>query len=351
LMILFALFSLVSCVTVGSKMAANAAVKRGKFTSPPANSVKWDATKFKLRSQITTSGISAGAFVAVQFGVSFSQYVTGTGVLAGGPFYCAADSEITALTACMSQPSSLSTATLVQAMQTAEQNGDIDPISNLGKFYLYSGLFDYTVFTGVVKALEAQLLGVGVAKANISTEYNVPSGHCVSTDSYGNFCVLTESPWINDCLYDAVGAFLNFFYKGLKPKASLPSSINWVTIDLDNYMPSGWTAYGASLSSTAYMYVPSQCSGNTTTCTLHIVWHGCQQGYGQLGDTFITHAGYIQWAITNNMIVLFPQAAESIENPEGCFDWWGYVSSDYSFKTGVQMAGVRNLAVALGAMY
>jgi hypothetical protein len=194
--------------------------------------------------------------------------------MAGGPFYCAQvsepgvsrrsftsprlaqDSEITALTACMSQPSQLSTSTLVQLVQTAAQNGQIDPLSNLGRFYLYSGLFDYTVFTGVVKALQAQLLGVGVAKANISTEYSVPSGHCVSTDSYGmrafslarartpvspgNFCVLTESPWINDCLYDAVGAFLNFFYAGLQPKGALPSSINWVTVDLDNYMPSGW---------------------------------------------------------------------------------------------------------------
>jgi len=345
------LLALVDAVTVGSKMAANAAVKTSKFTSPPPGSVKYDGTKYKLRSHITTSGISAGAYVAVQFGIAFSKYVTGTGVLAGGPFYCAQDSEITALTACMSVPSQLSVSTLVQLMQTAAQNGQIDPISNLGKFYLYSGLFDYTVFTGVVKALQAQLLGVGVAKANISTEYNVPSGHCVSTDSYGNFCVLTESPWINDCLYDAVGAFLNFFYTGLQPKGSLPSTVNWVTIDLDNYMPSGWTAYSASLSSTAYMYVPTQCTGNSTTCSLHVAWHGCQQAYGQLGDTFITHSGYVQWASTNNLIILFPQAEESLENPEGCFDWWGYVNSDYSFKTGVQMAGVRNLAAALGAMY
>jgi len=342
MLLLLCSLSVVAAVAVGSPKTSHA---------PPANAVKFSGSKYNLASKVTTSGLSAGAFVAAQFGVAFSKYVTGTGVVAGGPFYCAQDSEITALTACMSEPSQLSTSTLVQAIQTAASNGDIDPTSNLGKFYLYSGLFDFTVFTGVVQALQAQLQGVGVAAANISTEYSIPSGHCMPTDDYGNFCVLTESPWINDCLYDGVGAFLNFFYSGLKAKGSLPSSINWITLDTDNYMPSGWSAYDASMSSTAYLYVPSQCRSNSTQCSLHIVWHGCQQSYALLGDKFIAHSGYIQWASTNNLIVLFPQAAESLANPESCFDWWGYVNSDYSYKSGVQMAAVRNMAAALGAFY
>src|SRR5690349_9690272 len=35
------------------------------------------------------SGISSGAFMAVQFGVSWSSIVKGVGVIAGGPYYCA----------------------------------------------------------------------------------------------------------------------------------------------------------------------------------------------------------------------------------------------------------------------
>jgi len=322
-----------------------------KFSGPPINAVKFTGKKYNLHSHITTSGLSAGAFVSAQFGIAFSKHVTGTAVVAGGPYYCAQDSEVTALTACMSEPSQLSVSALVQAAQTAASNGDIDALSNLGQFYLYSGLFDFTVYTGVVTALQSQLTGLGVPSANISTEFNVPSGHCMPSDSYGNFCVLTESPWINNCLYDGVGTFLNQFYKNLKPKGSLPSSITWISIDVDNYMPSGWTAYDASMDSTAYLYVPKQCATNSTQCYLHVVWHGCQQAYGQMGDTYMKNAGYIQWASTNNLIVLFPQAAESLVNPEGCFDWWGYVNSNYAYKSGVQMAAVRNIAVALGAMY
>jgi poly(3-hydroxybutyrate) depolymerase len=35
------------------------------------------------------SGISSGAFMAVQFGVAWSSIIRGVGVVAGGPFYCA----------------------------------------------------------------------------------------------------------------------------------------------------------------------------------------------------------------------------------------------------------------------
>jgi hypothetical protein len=36
------------------------------------------------------SGISSGAFMAVQFGFAWSSIIRGVGVVAGGPFYCAA---------------------------------------------------------------------------------------------------------------------------------------------------------------------------------------------------------------------------------------------------------------------
>jgi hypothetical protein len=35
------------------------------------------------------SGISSGAFMAMQFGTAWSSVIKGVGVVAGGPFYCA----------------------------------------------------------------------------------------------------------------------------------------------------------------------------------------------------------------------------------------------------------------------
>jgi hypothetical protein len=41
------------------------------------------------RNESSLSGISSGAFMAVQIGVSWSSIVKGVGVIAGGPYYCA----------------------------------------------------------------------------------------------------------------------------------------------------------------------------------------------------------------------------------------------------------------------
>ena len=44
--------------------------------------------RLNVRKQsFTVSGISSGAFMAQQFAVAFSKTVTGTGVVAGGPYY------------------------------------------------------------------------------------------------------------------------------------------------------------------------------------------------------------------------------------------------------------------------
>ena len=51
---------------------------------------------------ITVSGISSGAYMAVQYQVARSKSVSGVGAIAGGPYECAAGSTWTALTRCMS---------------------------------------------------------------------------------------------------------------------------------------------------------------------------------------------------------------------------------------------------------
>ena len=40
-------------------------------------------------ARATVSGVSSGAYMAVQFHVAHSARVLGVGVIAGGPYYCA----------------------------------------------------------------------------------------------------------------------------------------------------------------------------------------------------------------------------------------------------------------------
>ena len=61
-----------------------------------------------------------------------------------------------------------------------------------------------------------------------------------------------------------------------------------------------------------------------------MAFHGCSQGKSKIGLDFIQNSGYSQSADLNNIIIVFPQATSSIlTNPFGCWDWWGYTSSNF----------------------
>mmetsp|Transcript_36359 Transcript_36359/g.55832 ORF Transcript_36359/g.55832 Transcript_36359/m.55832 type:complete len:85 (-) Transcript_36359:556-810(-) len=74
------------------------------------NQPTWEASADALPAlnaaadKSTVSGLSSGGFMAVQLHVAYSDVFKGAGIFAGGPFYCAQDKEMTALTTCMSSP-------------------------------------------------------------------------------------------------------------------------------------------------------------------------------------------------------------------------------------------------------
>ena len=49
-------------------------------------------------SESSISGISSGAFMAVQFATAWSDVVKGVGIIAGGPYYCAQATALGGLT-------------------------------------------------------------------------------------------------------------------------------------------------------------------------------------------------------------------------------------------------------------
>jgi hypothetical protein len=95
------------------------------------------------------SGISSGAFMAVQFGTAWSSVITGVGIVAGGPYWCdlADSSDVLtayarplrrALGACMSGPASeLDIRDFVKKADAAAAAGVIDPLDNLRRQRIY----------------------------------------------------------------------------------------------------------------------------------------------------------------------------------------------------------------------
>ncbi len=120
-----------------------------------------------------------------------------------------------------------------------------------------------------------------------------------------------------------------------------------------------------------YAYVP-QAVADGAAARVHIVLHGCKQGYNYIdftfgqsdfasqppyGNRYVTTTGYNNIADSNNIIVLYPQAEGTddslTQNPDGCWDWWGYSSADaeqpdYYSRDAIQIRAIHGMLSRLG---
>ncbi|AUH53016.1 depolymerase [Chromobacterium sp. ATCC 53434] len=292
--------------------------------------------------QSSVSGLSSGAFMAVQYQIAYSASVVGVGVVAGGPYYCALGS-LAGTTACMSGPPPQPGQLLAGAAQFAAA-GRIDPLTNLAtrRVYLFSGSQDNTVKTQVVDAAAEFFQLAGVPATQIAYERRLPAGHAQITPAYGNACGATASPYVSHCEwqgrgYDQAGLILKQIYGALQPKAQAPGG----RIVRFNQKP--YAAAGSSLADEGYVYVPRACADGEA-CRVHIALHGCQQYADKVGDAFYVHAGYNDWADSNHILVLYPQTTVSAANPQGCWDWFGYTGPAYAWRDGLQMRALKAMA-------
>lgn len=289
-------------------------------------------------SSVTVSGISSGGFMAVQFHVAFSSIVKGAAVFAGGPYDCSKGSVSTALSSCAGGSPPPDVAASVTATNDNAQSGAIDPASGLqdARIFLFVGADDNVVNPVVVDALQTYYASF-VPSASIAYVNRRPStAHTWPTLDYGVPCDSVTPPYVGKCNYDGAGAALAQLYGTLSPAATTLGG-QFVPVPQDAFIADPGSH---SLDDTAYAYVPAACASGDA-CKLHVSFHGCLQGASSVGDAFYAHAGLDEWADTNHLVVLYPQAIKSGANPEGCWDFWGYDSPDFAKKTGPQMAMVR----------
>jgi len=301
-------------------------------------------------TRTSVSGISSGGYMAVQFHVAHSATVSGVGVLAAGPYYCAQGNVLTAVNNCMS-PSALAPVPRVALLKTITDTlagaGLIDATANLkrAKVWLFTGKRDETVQASVVQALQAYYREY-VPVSAIAFVSNVDAGHAMVTDDYGGRCATTAPPFINDCHFDAAGKLLEHIYGKLNPAATKDSG-RVVAFDQAEFVAG--SPYDVSLADIGYAYVPKSCA--STRCKVHVAFHGCKQSAEAVGEKFVRHAGYNRWADSNDIIVLYPQTISRsgfglfsftyVLNPNGCWDWWGYTGPEYHTHNGAQVRAVK----------
>jgi len=324
-------------------------------------------------AQVSVSGISSGAFMANQLHIAHSAGIIGAGLIAGGLYGCTVDSvsedgvfalASLAVGPCMSVPTLLRPVDFY-AQLTADlaAKGWIDPPSNLARsrVYVFTGQADKVVNSKTVELGTSLYRALGVPGSRVTfRDQDLPgagAGHSWVTENFGNACDANAKPFINDCRYDQAKDLLQTIYGPLQPPAAQPAG-RIVAFDQTEFAP-GKAAAANGLLDTGYLYVPKACEpGAAEPCRLHVVLHGCLQSAEVLRDEFYTKIGVNEWADTNRIVVLYPQAhATSVAelssqdflsllntNLQGCWNWWGYAGDkQFLTKQGVQVGAIWSM--------
>lgn len=310
--------------------------------------------------EISVSGLSSGAAMAMQLHLAHSAVIGGAGILAGVPASCALAEGLwenylwanasRALARCMdAQPGEIPVAELAARLRRWAQAGRIDPLGGLAaaRVWLLAGRSDATVLAPAMEAV-AQLYRMLAPQAEVAFERDVPVGHGWPTEAPDpdpadaiDTCARTAAPFLNPCRYPATRRMLAF----LTGRAAQPAA----TGRLLRFAQAA-QARAAGMGEHGWLVLPPRIDADTR---LHIAFHGCRQGAQCLGDLFVRETGFLDLAGAYNLVVLLPQATHGWLNPRGCWDWWGYTEAwrfggadryDFATRCGAQIQAVMRMA-------
>lgn len=337
-------------------------------------------------NQCSVSGLSSGAFMSVQLHLAHSSMFAGAGIVAGGPWCCAGsypgpaplagDARVqNALFVCMNPlipGAGPDAAALARQAIDAASHGLIDPVEHLSqdRLYIFTGLADSVVASSTVRATRDFYRALGVPQGNLCFVDHVDAGHALlTTNLEDNPLDANQPPYLNR----APGArpqshdILEHIHGPLKPAVDRPAG-RLMRFDQREFFDHETRA---SMSAYGYVYVPPGVLKGRPA-RVHVVLHGCKQGANYVdfvdgrpdrgnnppyGLRYVTTTGYNEMADANDLIVLYPQA-EGIDdgrtqNPEGCWDWWGYSCvdpdrPDFHTRDAIQIRALHGMLQRLG---
>ncbi|MFN8790514.1 MAG: PHB depolymerase [Bdellovibrionales bacterium] len=279
----------------------------------------------KLRiaeGSVTVSGVSSGAFMAVQMHVAHSEIISGSASVAGGVYGCARTGSASAQLDCMSRPSSDKADDFIEKARELESTGAIGSLENLRNdgVLIFSSLNDSVVKPKNADRLE-NFFKAFLAPAQLLRRNHETAAHGFPTLNYGNPCDQGKLPWLMQCQLDLAGEILSFLYESLEKPAS------FVKENLKAFSQVPFGSESALMKDTGWVYLPTACQQGEP-CRLHVAFHGCQMSPDYIKDQFAVHAGYNEWAESNRIVVLYPQATKSPKIPQACWDWFGATGAD-----------------------
>lgn len=345
-----------------------------------------EVPKLDLEPGFSVSGLSSGAAMAVQLGVAYSAQVKGVGIVAGPPYLCAQGLVTRATNTCLligrekvralfgewlaPAEKDIEVDDLVEDTRRMARRGRIDPVSGIAdmRVWEYRGEADRVV-GGKASAAQRQYfttLGArferGVPPAQPDT-----TPHTMPTDDADQgSCDTQDKDYVSGCGFDAAGSLLRYLRKAPAATAEASPDGRWYVLAQGDYIPDLGRVSGSrekrrmlGLATAARVFVPAVCE--QARCAVHVALHGCLQGTAKPYRAWVEHAGYTHWAGPLHLVLVFPRveaiepyargAWDSIGNPQGCWDWWGYTTPTdlhgYAVKGAPQMQTIVNMVDAL----
>ena len=280
--------------------------------------------------QVSVSGVSSGAYMAVQLQVAYSETFMGVGSIAGGPYFCAENmTDITEIKAkCMAGLGIIPDdyAPYREKAIKLSHEGKIDDVSNLGesKVFIFNSMEDQVINPGLgylsvlffqyfsknpsdnVLPLNAIPGYAGYAVAHgLPTDmpifddflnYADEATPCAPANSqqspwFPNELYRGNDPWMYHCPYPngyapAVKGYsmakdmLDHIYGDIKdevpPNGRIRSYEQMAFVD-DPRIKTVAGLHRHGIGEKMYAYVPNSCASGAKCNKLHVALHGCQQ--------------------------------------------------------------------------
>lgn len=333
------------------------------------------------RTDFTVSGLSSGAAMAVQLGVAHSSRVRGIGIVSGPPYLCAQGFVTQATNDCLvlgrgrlremfgslfglslfgSGEHDIDVDDLVSDTRKLAHQRRIDPIDRLASLHIweYRGQDDRVVGAKASAAQHAYFRAFGATPKRgepRSTPHTMPT-----SDPAQGSCDTRDEDYVSGCDFDAAGELLRHLHH--QPDAR-PGTGNgrWYVLKQADFVPAGTAdaqvrRRALGLAEEARVYIPQRCLNES--CQIHVALHGCKQGISDASyRAFTDSAGYVRWAGPLRLVLLFPRVGaiepferglwDSVGNPMGCWDWWGYTTPGdlygYATRDAPQMRTIVNM--------
>jgi hypothetical protein len=333
---------------------------------------------------VSLSGVSAGAAMAVQYAVAHSGSVVGVGAIAGPGWGCAEGRVSQAINNCMCGRQAVTSKIDIARSLAASAEGGIDSLVSgkpqaLKRSYVFHSMADRTVAEQSGQAgidfLASFIGSAPVVDRGNPQDGSYEAGHGIVSPDGSDACRANgkETTYVRRCgAEDNAGKLFHALYgQGSaydvsKRVNTIPESDVWqfdqqrmiddVKRDVDVIAPDRlfmMFPYPSSrrknldMARTGYLYVPPSCRRANSECRVHIALHGCKQN----ARDFAIAAGYNNWAEHYKVIVVYPamkpgtpQAEEACQagpvppganaswiepNDNGCWDWWGYLDTGW----------------------